>query len=358
LTVIATTKATGKFYRHALSSVFYVFVVALILLRPGEAASFACDAARATPRERLVCGDPELSSADGKLAAAYRAALSALSEKGRSDLRNGQRDWLRYTQAICWIDGKAPSNNSKDNCLKTEYEKRQKQLDNAAVKAGGMVIRRVDRFSVTYSTGRGSGGSHPGFNTTVISFPQIDKPNNARERAWNKLIAKHKHAGLLLAAVSANNSSDSEDDSDLLVDYVLGSVSPSMISLWLQVYYDAHGAHGTAQDEGITWLLGERRALRAQDVFDASRPWDEALARLVLQRAKREASGDLAVSEPSEIIDKVRDPAHWLIVKRALVFRFVSESAPSCCAAIEATIPWTVMKPYLRSPLPFSTAPN
>jgi uncharacterized protein len=271
LTVIAT-KATGKLYRHTLSLAFYAFVAAPILSCPGEAASFACDAAGTTLRERLICGNPELSGADEKLAAVYKAALNVLSEKGRSGLRNGQHDWLSYMQVVCWIGRKAPGSDSKANCLKTEYEKRQKQLDNAVMKTGGMVIRRVDRFSVAYSAGRGSGGSHPGFNTTVISFPQIDKPSNSGERAWNKLIAEHKHAGLSLEDVSANDYAGSEDDSDLFVDYVLGGVSPSMISLWLLVYDDAHGAHGAAEDEGITWLFGERRALRAEDVLTPVSP--------------------------------------------------------------------------------------
>jgi uncharacterized protein len=42
-----------------------------------EAASFDC-AKAATPHEKLVCGDPALSSADEHLAASFQAAIATL----------------------------------------------------------------------------------------------------------------------------------------------------------------------------------------------------------------------------------------------------------------------------------------
>ncbi|HUH84003.1 MAG TPA: hypothetical protein VLX85_05305 [Stellaceae bacterium] len=121
----------------------------------------------------------------------------------------------------------------------------------------------------------------------------------------------------------------------------------------------AHGAHGTSDDEGITWLLGEGRALRAEDVFDTRQAWQDALAGLVLEETRRDRRDDVAQRwEPSDIVDEVSDPRHWLIGEQALVIRFVVDGAPSCCRAVAATIPWTRIKPYLRSPLPFSISSN
>lgn len=146
------------------------------------------------------------------------SARSPLSEDGREALRRGQRQWLSFTQTVCWIGSKAPAGESSRNCLQDEYAKRQKQLDATVVKCGGLVMRRVDSFSVAPSAGPGSGGSHPGFNTTTISFPQIDKPQNEREEAWNKLVAEHEHDGKTLASASARASNSADDDADLAVD--------------------------------------------------------------------------------------------------------------------------------------------
>lgn len=186
---------------HGLKLALCAFLAVPFLSPPSEAASFSCDAAKA-PRERMICADPELSRADEKLAIAYKAALDALSEEGRADLRTGEREWLSYTQTVCWIGRKAPEGGSSRNCLMDEYAQRQKQLDNAVVKTGGLVVRRVDRFSVAPSAGPGSGGAHPGFNTTVISLPQIDKPRGEHDAAWNKLIAEHRHGDMPLASAA------------------------------------------------------------------------------------------------------------------------------------------------------------
>jgi uncharacterized protein len=322
----------------------------------GEAASFSCNAPMA-PRERLICADPELSRADETLAVAYKAALAALSESGRETTREGQRQWLRYIQIVCPI-GRKGGGPSNADCLKREYAARQKQLDSAVVKQGGLVIRRVDLFKAAPSAGPESGGGHPGFNTTVVSFPQIDRPRDEREEAWNKLIAEHEHRGATLASASAIASAEPDDDYDLTIDYVLGTVSPTMISLQLLIYDDAHGAHGSASDEQITWFIREGRALRAEDVFNVKQRWDEALARLVFDEAAQEAQKggyELPFAEPSDLAGEVSDPAHWLISGRTIGVRFEINAFPH---VIAVEVPWRQLREYLRSPLPFAISPD
>jgi uncharacterized protein len=329
-----------------------VFAVTIILmfLQAAEAASFLCKMA-ATPQERSICTDLTLSRADEKLTAAYKATLGRLSKPGREALREGQRDWLRYIATVCRIvpkDDAAPD----AECLKREYSARQKQLDNAVVEKGGLVIRRVDIFRATPAVGAGSGGGHPGFNTTVIAFPQIDSPRDKREKGWNKVIAEHSHGGQTLAGAFVSASTDPDDDHDLWVDYTLGSVSSEMISLRLLIQDDWHGAHGSASDEHITSLIRERRMLRAGDIFDTHHAWSEALARLVFDAVKRNANkdGDEPFWESPEMADAVSDPAHWLITDHELIIHF---DVPTFPHLVEAAIPWRELKKYLRSPLPF-----
>lgn len=215
--------------KRARSAALAAVLAVPLFSRVADAASFSC-AAPANARERLICGDPALSHADEALAAAYKRALDGLSDDGREALRRGQRQWLSFTQTVCWIGGKAPAGESSRDCLRDEYAKRQKQIDAAVTKRGGLAIRRGDRFSVAPSY---SPESADPFNKTTISFPQIDNPRNEREESWNKLIAEHQHDGETLANASASASNAAEDDFDLSVDYELGSASPNMISLML-----------------------------------------------------------------------------------------------------------------------------
>jgi uncharacterized protein len=317
------------------------------------AASFSCSAPTA-PRERLICTDPELSRADETLAAAYKAALAALSDAGREAIREGQRQWLRYTQTVCAIGRNAPADRPSVDCLKDEYAARQKQLDSAVVKRRELVIRRVDLFKAGPSADAGSGGRYAGFNTTAISYPQIDKPRDEREEAWNKLILDHSRAGEVVAGAAT----DPAEDHDLTVDYVLGTVSSMLISLQLLIYDDWHGAHGSGADERITWFIRDRRALAAADVFHGKQGWDEALAQLVLDDAAREAQKggyELPFAEPSDLVGEVSDPAHWLISERTLGVRFELDAFPH---VIAVEIPWRQLKRYLRSPLPFTISSN
>jgi hypothetical protein len=317
----------------------------------GAAAQFSLGIVEAG-QERLIHGDPALVRASREVTAAYSAAFRSLSASSRAELRQEQQQWLKFARIVCRTTRGRSASRSRAYCLEDLYGKRKNELEDIA-KTGNIVIRRVVRYSFAASAGPGSGGAYPGLNTTVIEFPQIDNPVNQPETEWNELIAHYKHRGQALATVSAFASTSAEDDGDLLVDYVLGSVSPSMISLRLVIYDDAHGAHGTASEEGITWLLGEGRALRSEDVFDARQSWNEYLANIVLRKIQGQANGATADLNASDIVDQVSDPRHWLIQEHELTVRFNIEGAPSCCATVEAEIPWRALKPYLKSPLPF-----
>lgn len=325
------------------------FLAVPIFSRNADATNFLCADVKAIS-EKPICGD----LLGKKVSAAYRAVFQSLSEAGRAEFHNEQREWLKYTQIVCLTHSTESDTYRSVNCLRDLYKQRRERLDGALVKSGNMVIRRVDRFSVASSVGPGSGGLNAGFNTTTVSFPQIDEPRNEHERTWNRLIAQHEIAGQPIATVSAKASASAEDDWDVSVNYVLGSVSSNAISLRFVIYDDAHGAHGWGSDEGITWLLHEDRGLRAQDVFEADQSWSKVLARLVIEQIRRKAGDNVPVLEWPDIVERVSDPAHWLIKPRALVIRFVIEDAPSCCSTVEAAISWRKLNPYLRSPLPFS----
>lgn len=170
----------------------------------------------------------------------------------------------------------------------------------------------------------------------------------ANSLQWNKLVIDHSGADALARAAV------DPDDYAITVDYALGSVSTAMISLRLYRYDYGGGAHGTASDQQINWLLRQDRDLRAEDVFDAHQNWDAALARLAFDKAKRDAEHnheDFPFQDPSDIEQDVINPAHWLIAEHSLDIRFDIDAFPH---VIEADLPWSLLKPYLLSPLPFA----
>ena len=69
----------------------------------GCAASFDCKRAK-TPIEREICGLPELSALDGKIAVVYGAALATLKQANPAQvaaLQKDQRAWL-VTRNDCY----------------------------------------------------------------------------------------------------------------------------------------------------------------------------------------------------------------------------------------------------------------
>ena len=329
--------------------------IALPSLLPSHrsnAASFDCGAASA-PRERLICGDAELSLADDSLAAAFKTALAALSDEGKAGLRKDQRGWIHFTDVVCSTtrkgDDPAPRSASI-KCLNSEYRARQKQLETAIVKGGDLVLRRVDIFKAARSPEPHATGRHPDFTTAAIAYPQIDNPREANEKRWNKLIADRAGASRYLADNDAGNE-------NYWVHYVLGSVSPAMISVMLYLYDYPHGTpHGMGAEEGISWLLRDGRALGSDDVFAAGQPWKRALARLVFDKTKAEEGDDFPIKRPGALEAAAADPRHWLIRDHGLTvhFRFTDLNLSGVgVGGVEVEIPWAALKPYLVATPPF-----
>ncbi|HEV7778889.1 MAG TPA: lysozyme inhibitor LprI family protein, partial [Luteibacter sp.] len=64
------------------------------------AASFDCSKA-ASPVEKLICGDQDVSRLDTQLQGTYQTALGAVDASSKDRLVKEQRNWIRYTRNIC-----------------------------------------------------------------------------------------------------------------------------------------------------------------------------------------------------------------------------------------------------------------
>lgn len=135
-----------------------------------SAASFDCSKA-ASPVERLVCEDPQLSQLDEKLAAAYQAKTLTTSD---SNSVREQRQWL------------ARRNRCPDRvCVRTAYEERLAQLAActatptvSAVSAHGAILAAdctvwMWGFNNAGQLGRKPAGSEPKGFTQIKGIPPM-----------------------------------------------------------------------------------------------------------------------------------------------------------------------------------------
>src|SRR5690606_25836953 len=78
-------------------------VLALAMVAPAQAASFAC-ARAGTAFEHAICDNPRLSAADDTLAIAFATAIGGLSQSGVNAMRVDQRNWLDFAARSCTDD--------------------------------------------------------------------------------------------------------------------------------------------------------------------------------------------------------------------------------------------------------------
>jgi uncharacterized protein len=94
------------------------------------AASFNCSKA-VQPMEKLICGDPVLSSLDGRLGTAYQGALARTKDK------HAVRQWQRV-----WLRGPDLSSCKTADCVIPYYQARIVELETAVASPWNGVYQR------------------------------------------------------------------------------------------------------------------------------------------------------------------------------------------------------------------------
>ncbi|HZZ31280.1 MAG TPA: lysozyme inhibitor LprI family protein [Phenylobacterium sp.] len=85
------------------------------------------DCAKPSEIEALICGDPELSAADRRLAAFYDIAKAGALGTGSNQLAT-QRDWLKERDKSCARGAWKEFYKNLRNCIVAEYDERLEQL--------------------------------------------------------------------------------------------------------------------------------------------------------------------------------------------------------------------------------------
>jgi uncharacterized protein len=313
------------------------FAALSLLMRvdPASAASFDCAKAQ-SPMEKHICADPKLSAADETLAAAYKKVLDALSDDAAAKVRKGQREWLKFVRTVC------PPNKGMVDCLAETLTERQAALEKSVVKAGDILVYAVETFDAHAPKDKANAGGQ--FATTHIAYPQIDKPATDGMRQWNAWIATR--------AQKSSIADGGDDQLDMTYDIHL--VLPQLISGDLVVSdYPLGAAHPTAAVTPFKWLVAEGRELRADDLFDKTKPWQKTLSDACIK-----AFTDFDNPADFCAADKLNIEA-WTIEATGIGLQFQEyEIGPYAAGAPKEIIPWTDLKAVLVGRPPFAIPPT
>ena len=329
--------------RHALAA----FVLAACT--GAQAASFDCKAAK-SPTEKAICASPKLSALDERMAQDYERAVHALSPAGAAQLKESQRNWLRFATRVCATRAAAQRGEHAGQCLETEYAHRLEQLAQAGVRVGPFVFNRLDWYAATLVKVEET-GQRPGFATDHVGYAQIDAPLSAATTAWN---ATQRHDPPV-AGADADTPTDSDGASDEDLDFTLGCVGDRFISLSKSnAEYDHGAAHPMVSHEvSNVMLVPALRKMTAGDLFAANSGWKDKLPRLFWQAFTPESGADK--NDPPSIREAVlasaANPERWLLTPAGLQISFDSDEAGCyACNPGPLTVPWSTLKPMLASP--------
>ena len=338
---------------------FTIPVYLAILSAGNDALASSFDCVRAsTGFEKIICGDPTLSSLDGEMGTAYTATLKKLSPEGVQLVRNGQREWLKMARQSCPLEtwGSAKDmRESRDACIGAMYRHRIENINASAVQVGPFLVSRVDKIREAMVE-HPPGEDVPRLATQQVAYPRIDEPQSDQTQALNNmLLPKDKESE---CGVHANGDADGEG----LIDYHLTFANEKVLSIkWTVWSYCFNLAHGNGFTNAQNIVLGPTpRPLKPADLFRQDTGWEELLSRLGLvavqaalqERNQMVRSQGLPVSAVEAIAATVKDPSKWSLHKDGLEVQFDPyELTMGYPGVADILIPWSALKPVLSTPL-------
>lgn len=340
-------------FRNALCLALLLSSFSTVPSLPAVAASFDC-AKAATPFEMAICGDPDLSRADERLAKTYATAIGGLSEIALSEMRAGQREWLGYAQRACTDNAEPLTTGRYDergvSCLTGLFNSRSRVLETSRM-IDGVRFYPSTQFAALPDPNE---AANPDSNWSVaqheLAIVQIDA-DEGFAHAFNDLVRAEGDAisGVFAAQGGAERIEDdtsSDSENTITVDEIAGS---NRIALLVSTYWYGHGAaHGNYTISYLNYLREQGRFLEARDIF-AGKGWQRALLTLAVEAAQAEHGDNLMLDDTSYIAEAVIDPRRWdLSDPYGLVIQFQPyEISAYAYGAPTARVSWDALAPYL-----------
>jgi len=308
------------------------------------AASFDCKLAK-TSVEKAVCADKDLSAADDKLAAAYKAALAAAPADVQVDIRANQRDWTRLERNQCAVGTPQPSQEILVSCLTNAYKAQISALTKWVTQVGGttFVQRWKSERAKSSDASSATMAEDPGYGTLTDTWPEA--LNSAPDwKTWN---AEVKSKTLGTAKLDADSDSD--------VTATIDAVTPQIVAASIENDFNGHGAaHPGESSVQLNWMLKEHRALRVADVFKAGTNWAATIEARCMASIKTDVGADYEdylgkAKFAGALYGIVQKPTNWQLTPQGLTIVFQDyEVEPHAARPGNVTVPWSALQAYLN----------
>lgn len=319
---------------------------------PALAASFDC-AKAATPFERAICDDADLSAADERLARTYATAIGGLSGHAGAEMRATQRAWLDYAQRACTRDAEPLVSGDYDDsgasCLTGLFNNRSRVLETSRMMDGKRFYPYAEFSALPDPYEADNPDSSWPVAQHELSMVQIDS-DEGYAHAFNDLIrAEGEHisdASFQGGPETVADDASSDTTNSITVDEIAGR---NRIALLVNTYWYGHGAaHGNYTITYRHFLKDEGRFLEARDLFEG-KGWQKALLTLAVEAAQSEHGDNLMLDDTSYIAESVIDPSRWdLSDPYGLVIQFQPyEISAYAYGAPTARVSWEALAPYL-----------
>ena len=303
---------------------------------PAFAASFDC-AKAASPREKAICKNDDLSRDDDIMGALYTGARARMSESAASRLRDSQLSWLRFLDKACLQKGVEDATK----CLTPWYRDRLKFLADAVTDKADRTFLALDEWEFIAPEKKGK-EEMPGANRMQyrekMSFA-IDKPESEGDKAFNKLVA---------GETDLWNGFDGEVERSTW--FKLNEATPDFVSLDIFRWeFHVGAAHGFGAATHVNFRLDKARPLQVKDIF-ATDGWQKVLAQHSADGFHKILGDDYALfDEAPETIEKmVRDPENWVVTQAGLGVNYpVYSVGPYAIGDHTVTTPWKDLERWL-----------
>jgi len=332
-----------------------LLLAALLFFVPvARAASFDC-AKAGTSFEQAICANPDASTADEVLAQAYATSLGGLSKHAADTLKATQHDWLGYAARVCSDDAQPIAGDYTDDqtqCLISTFKERIKALE-ASRMLGGYRFYPWERYLVEQDTDATSDS----FNKVATKHFETIKIDSSDDvaAAFNAMtedmrlrddvqIGEDSH----LFDKGGDSLTLGDTSSDIEVTTTVKSVTAYRITLTTETYWYGHGAaHGNYDASYDHFLVGEKRPLKAGDIF-AGKGWQTTFGGLVLDKLKTDLGEDYQGNTDENVAATAADPSRWDFSSEGLIVNFNPyEVAAYARGTVSVTIPWTALTDLL-----------
>jgi hypothetical protein len=182
------------------------------------------------------------------------------------------------------------------------------------------------------------------------NIPQIVAPLDAKARAFNAAVKSYLLFRWMQQGGPPLTNPQSDQWSDVSLDYApnAGALA-GVISIEITFDEYTHGAmHPDSQEEEFNWNLEESRHIIPADLFRPDTDWQLGIATAAVTAFAGVPQYMSVPRTPENMAPAYSDPASWVLLQSGLKIYLPSYARCYMCGTGIATIPWSVLKPYLK----------